>query len=74
MSKITKEWAKAAAVRAVKTFAQTTIAAIGTEAVSIGSVTWPEIGAAALTGLLAGALSLLMSLGGLPEVEETKEG
>lgn len=67
MKKIfTKEWLKAAAVRAIKTFAQTAVATIGTAAV-IGEVDWLMVGSAAL---LSGVLSLLTSIAGLPEVPE----
>lgn len=59
-----KAWAKAAAVRAVKTVAQTAIATIGTSAV-IASVDWIVVLSASL---LAGILSILTSLAGLPEV------
>lgn len=61
-----KSWLKAAAVRAVKTVAQTAVATIGTAAV-IGDVNWLMVGSAAL---LAGVLSLLTSVAGLPEVKE----
>ena len=61
-----KNWAKAAAVRAVKTIAQTAVATIGTAAV-LGEVNWVMVGSAAA---LAGVLSLLTSVAGLPEVEE----
>ena len=65
MKKIfTKEWLKAAAVRAVKTVAQTAVATIGTAAV-MGEVDWLMVGSAAL---LSGILSLLTSIAGLPEV------
>lgn len=60
----TKKWVKAAAVRAVKTMAQTAIGAIG-GAVMIGDVNWVMVGSAAL---LAGGLSLLTSVAGIPEV------
>lgn len=64
-----REWAKAAAVRAVKTMAQTAIAAIPVQ-VSIAEVQWIHvIGTAALAGIL----SLLTSIAGLPEVEKDKE-
>lgn len=60
-----KTWFKAAAVRAVKTVAQTAIATIGTSAV-MDEVDWLMVGSAAL---LAGVLSLLTSIAGLPEVK-----
>ena len=60
-----KTWWKAAAVRAIKTVAQTAVATIGTGAV-ISDVDWLMVGSAAL---LAGVLSLLTSVAGLPEVE-----
>ena len=59
-------WFKAAAVRAVKTVAQTAIATIGTSAV-MGEVNWLMVGSAAL---LAGILSMLTSVAGLPEVKD----
>lgn len=66
MSKIfTKEWFKAAGIRAIKTVAQTAIATIGTAAV-MGEVNWIMVGSAAI---LAGILSILTSLAGLPEVD-----
>lgn len=61
-----KNWIKAAAVRAVKTVAQTAVATIGTSAV-MGEVNWIMVGSASL---LAGILSLLTSVAGLPEVTE----
>lgn len=60
-----KNWWKAAAVRAVKTVCQSAIATIGTSA-AMGDVNWLLVGSAAL---LAGILSLLTSVAGLPEVE-----
>lgn len=64
------KWWKAAGVRAIKTVAQTAIATIGTSA-AMGDVDWIMVGSASL---LAGILSLLTSVAGLPEVkkEETK--
>lgn len=61
-----KKWWKAAGVRAIKTVAQTAVAAIGTSAMLSG-VDWAAV---ASTAALAGILSLLTSVGGLPEVEE----
>ena len=66
MSNKTKKWFKAAGIRAVKTVAQTAIATIGTTAL-ITEVNWAVVAAASA---LAGALSLLTSVAGLPEVEE----
>lgn len=64
-----KLWLKAALVRAIKTVAQTAVATIGTAAV-LGDVNWVLVGSAAA---LAGVLSLLTSVAGLPEVKETEE-
>ncbi|MDE5771528.1 MAG: holin [Ruminococcus sp.] len=58
-----KNWLKVASIRAVKTVAQTAVATIGTSAV-IGDVNWLAVGSASL---LAGVLSLLTSVAGLPE-------
>ena len=61
-----KLWWKAAAVRAVKTVAQTAVATIGTGAV-LDEVNWMMVGSASV---LAGLLSLLNSVAGRPEVAE----
>ena len=60
-----KAWFRAAGVRAVKTVAQTAVATIGTSA-AMGDVNWILVGSASL---LAGILSLLTSVAGLPEVK-----
>lgn len=60
-----KEFWKAAGTRAIKTVCQTAIAMIGTAAV-MSQVDWPMVGSAAL---LAGILSILTSLAGIPEVD-----
>lgn len=65
MSGHTRKWLKAAGIRAVKTVAQTAIATIGASTV-LSEVSWPVVASAAA---LAGLLSLLTSVAGLPEVE-----
>lgn len=60
------KWAKAAAVRALKTIAQTAVATIGTSAM-MDSVNWKVV---ISVSLLAGILSVLTSLAGLPEINE----
>lgn len=60
----TIKWAKSAGVRAVKTMAQSAIGAIGAAA-TMGAVDWRIVGS---TALLAGVLSLLTSVAGIPEV------
>lgn len=60
------KWIKAASIRAIKTVAQTAVATIGTTAV-MSEVNWLMVGSASL---LAGVLSLLTSIAGLPELEE----
>ena len=66
MSTKTKNWIKAALVRAVKTIAQTAVATIGAAAV-LSDVNWTMTVSASL---LAGLLSILTSIAGLPEVKE----
>lgn len=65
-----KRWIKAAGVRAIKTVAQTAVATIGTAAV-LGAVDWRLVVSASL---LAGVLSLLTSVTGLPEVDKDGDG
>ena len=62
----TKEWLNKAGVRAIKTVAQTAIATIGTATV-LGAVDWVAVVSASA---VAGILSLLTSVAGLPELEE----
>lgn len=61
----TNRWAKAAAIRAIKTMAQTAVATIGTSTI-ISTVDWKVVASASV---VAGVLSLLTSVAGLPEVE-----
>ena len=62
-------WIKAAGIRALKTVAQTAVSLLGVGAV-MSDIDWVQVGSASL---LAGILSVLTSIGGLPEVE-TEEG
>ena len=62
----TKQWFKAAVIRAVRTMAQTAIATIGASA-TMGEVNWAMVGSASL---LAGVVSILTSVAGIPEVKE----
>lgn len=66
MSDYMKKWAKAAGVRAVKTIAQTAVATIGSSVV-LSSVDWRMVVSASI---LAGILSVLTSIAGLPEVKQ----
>ena len=61
-----KKWFKAAGVRCLKTICQTAIATIGTSAI-LSDVNWVMVASASV---LAGVLSILTSIAGLPEVEE----
>ena len=65
----TKQWLKAAGIRAIKTIAQTAIATISTSA-ALDEVNWVMVASASA---LAGILSLLTSIAGLPELEEKEE-
>lgn len=66
MNEKAKKWIKAAGIRALKTVAQTAAATISTAAI-MGDVQWVLVGSSAL---LAGILSILTSIAGLPEVDE----
>lgn len=66
MIKNWKNWIKAAGIRAVKTFAQTVLATIGTSAAVMGDVNWLVV---CSTAMLASILSVLTSIAGLPEVK-----
>lgn len=66
MNEKAKKWIKAAGIRAIKTIAQTAAATISTAAI-MGDVQWVLVGSSAL---LAGILSILTSIAGLPEVDE----
>lgn len=68
MKKNFKAWAKCAGIRALKTVAQTAAATIGTSAV-IGEVNWAAVASASV---LAGLLSVLTSVAGIPEVQRNE--
>ena len=63
----TKEWLKAAAIRAVRTFAEAALAYIGTGAVVLGDVNWLGVLSA---GAFGAVTTLLLALAGLPEVDK----
>lgn len=69
MSDTLKKWIKCASIRAIKTVAQTAVATIGTVA-AMGEVNWLMVGSASL---LAGILSVLTSIAGLPECKKEEE-
>jgi hypothetical protein len=70
MKIIGKKWLKAAGIRAIKTVAQTAVALIGTNAIGITEVDWLAVLSASA---LAGVVSLLTSIAGLPEVQEEEQ-
>jgi len=65
-----KEWAKAAGIRALRTFAEAMLAYIGTGAVVLGDVNWI---AAMSAGAFGAVTAILLALAGLPEVKENAE-
>ena len=64
-----KNWLKAAAIRAIRTFAEAMLAYIGTGALVLGDVNWL---AALSAGAFGAVTAILLALTGLPEVEKTK--
>jgi len=66
---MTKTWIKAALIRAIKTVAETAAATIGTSAL-LAEINWAVVASASV---VAGILSLLVSIRGLPEVKDEKE-
>lgn len=69
MIKNWKKWFKAAGIRAIRTVAQAALGTIGSSAVVLGDVKWGVVVSAAI---LAGVLSMLTSIAGLPEVKSTE--
>ena len=65
-----KEWAKAAGIRAVRTFAEAMLAYIGTGAIVLGDVNWI---AALSAGAFGAITAVLLALAGLPEVKQQAE-
>ena len=63
----TKEWFKAAGIRAIRTFAEAALAYIGTGAVVLGDVNWM---ATLSAGIFGAVTALLLALAGLPEAEK----
>ena len=61
-----KKWIKGAGIRAIKTLCQTAVATIGTSTM-LGDVNWTMVASASL---LAGVLSILTSIAGIPEAKE----
>ena len=70
MEILTREWWAAAGIRAIRTVAQAAIAAIGSTAV-FSEINWAVVGS---TALVAGILSMLTSLAGLPEIDGWETG
>lgn len=70
MKRVSSEWFKAAGIRAVKTTAQTAVALIGTNVMGVTDVNWIGVASGAA---LAGIVSVLTSLAGLPEVTEVDD-
>ena len=70
MEILTREWWAAAGIRAIRTVAQAAIAAIGSTAV-FSEINWAVVGS---TALVAGILSMLTSLAGLPEIDGRETG
>ena len=70
MKKNFKSWFKAAGIRAIRTVAQAALGTIGGGAIVMGDVNWGLVASAAV---LAGVLSMLTSVAGLPEVKDTDE-